>query len=617
MKETSALLKAIAVLSTTSLVYSLPQHSPREVQISQVKNSTYDYVIVGGGLSGLVVGNRLSANPANKVLVIEWGGIDTSVQATVPYNANGINSKSMWPLTSAPDAGLNNATFPVLVGGVVGGGTVVNGMAYNRAAADDYNAWEDLGNEGWGFNDLLPYFIKSTTLNTPSPAVAQEYSITWDRSAYDHGPVPATLTNFQFPDLKKFWQAWVEAGVPRPKEHGLGDAVGAFWMPSTIDVKRGVRGDARLEYYEPIKRRPNFHLLTKTTVNEILFQNGLTASGVSMTSRLDNTTSQVFASKEVILAAGAIHTPQILQLSGIGPKSVVEAAGIQSKLDLPGVGANFQDHPVAFMNFNISNQASPNSDSTLDPAYNASAYAQYLANRTGIYSSGRGNGVAFLSLPQITDDFDSIVSKVKAQNARDYLPSAYADPTLLAGFSAQRDILETRYGCSTTAVSEHPFSGGSGTWLGALQKPLSRGTITLNPVSPQGQPVIQYNTIQNPVDADLLIAIIRRIRKYWAADALKSLSPVETIPGAAVQTDDALLAALRGGLLQPSFAHPSGSCAMMPKEKGGVVGSDLLVYGTQRLSIIDASIIPLIPAAHLQASMYAVAEKAADIIKSR
>ncbi|GAM82355.1 hypothetical protein ANO11243_003340 [Dothideomycetidae sp. 11243] len=583
-----------------------------------VANATYDYVIVGGGLSGLVVANRLTEDSSKKVLVIEWGGIDTSVTATVPYDANSLNLKSMWPLTSAPDLNLNNVSFPVLVGGVVGGGTVVNGMAYNRAAAKDYDAWKQLGNDGWGFADLLPYFKKSSSLNTPSAAVAREYEITWDQTAYDHGPTPATLTNFQFPDLKKFWQAWKDSGVPLPVEHGLGDAVGAFWMPSTIDVEKGVRGDARVDYYEPVQGRNNLHLLTMANVDKVLFKGGLTANGVSMTSRLTNAIAQVYASKEVILAAGAIHTPQLLQLSGIGPKFVVEAAGITSRLHLPGVGANFQDHPVAFMSFNLSNQAFPNAGSLLNPTYNTSAYQQYLSNKTGIYSSARGNGVAFLALSQVTDDYKCIAARVANQTATDFLPAAYSESTLLTGFTAQRDILQDRFDGVDTAVSEFPFSGGSGSMAVAFQKPLSRGTITLNPTSPRGQPVIQYNTMQNPVDTEIILAIVRRARKYFASSAMESLSPVEAAPGAQFQTDADLLAALKQeGLLSPSFAHPSCSCAMMPKDKGGVVGPDLLVYGTSKLSIIDASIIPMIPAAHLQATMYAVAEKAADLIKAR
>ncbi|KAG8625609.1 hypothetical protein KVT40_006010 [Elsinoe batatas] len=626
MYSQNFLASAVQLVSFASLlntVTALPGHGryiPRQVTDEQARGQTYDYIIAGGGLSGLVVANRLTENPRVKVLVIEYGGFDNSLTASLPYFANGLNFASMIPTTSAPDAGLNNASFPVLIGGVVGGGTVVNGMAYNRAAALDYDSWEALGNEGWGFSSLPPYFRKSTTFQPPSPAVAKEYELTYDLKAYGNGPVKPALTNFQFPDLKKFWSAWKDSDVPLPKEHGLGDAVGAFWMPSAIDVKRGRRSDARADYYDPVANRTNLQLLTNTEVTEVLFQNGLTASGLSFTNRLNNRTSRAYASREVILAAGAINTPKILQLSGIGPRAVLNAAKVPVKLDLPAVGANFQDHPVAYLNFNLSNQAFPNGNSlTVDPAYNASAWAEYDARKTGIYASGRGNGVAFLSLPQIstTEFAESISARVGKQNAPSFLPAAYSDRQLLAGFLEQRRLLSEQYGGNDAAVSEYPFSGGTGFIAAAFQKPLSRGTITLDPTNPKAQPVIQYNTLQNPLDAEMVLAVVRRARAYFKEPALASLNPVEVTPGAQYETDEALLGALKQAVLNPSFAHPAGSCAMSPRRLGGCVDDKLRVYGTQSLSVIDTSVIPMIPAAHLQASQYAVAEKAADLIKAR
>ncbi|TKX23819.1 GMC oxidoreductase-like protein 5 [Elsinoe australis] len=616
-------VQLVSIASLLNTVTALPGHGryiPRQVSQDQAKGKTYDYIIAGGGLSGLVVANRLTEDPKIKVLVVEYGTFDDSLTASVPYFANGLNMASMIPTTSAPDPELNNASFPILIGGVVGGGSVVNGMAYNRGAALDYDSWEQLGNEGWGFSSLLPYFRKSTTFQPPSAATAKEFGLTYDLKAYGNGPINPALTNFQFPDLKKFWQAWKDSGVPLPKEHGLGDAVGAFWMPSAIDVAKGRRSDARSEYYDPIANRTNLQILTGTVVNEVLFQNGLTASGVSFSNRASGAAAQAFASREVILAAGAINTPKILQLSGIGPKSVVEAAKVTSKLDLPAVGANFQDHPVVFMSWNVSNQAVPNANTlNVDPAYNASAWAEYQSKKTGIYATGRGNGVAFLSLSQVasTSQAESISARVGQQNAGSFLPPVYKDANLLRGFLEQRRLLSEQYGGNDAAISEFPFSGGAGSLAAAFQKPLSRGTITLNPADPKGNPVVQYNTIQNPLDAEMVLAVVRRARTYFKSQALKSLNPVETSPGAQFQSDADLLAALKNGILNPSFAHPAGSCAMMPRRLGGCVDSSLKVYGTQKLSVIDTSIIPLIPAAHLQATQYAVAEKAADLIKAR
>ncbi|KAF2802690.1 choline dehydrogenase [Mytilinidion resinicola] len=597
---------------------ALPASNGQIVGRDTVDGSTYDYVIVGGGLSGLVVANRLSENPKNTVLVIEYGYIDNGPKTLIPYFANTINAADLWPgLTSAPDPGLNNLTFSVSVGAVVGGGSVVNGMEYDRGASADYDSWELLGNPGWGWSDLLPYFKKSTTFTPPSAAATEEFGITYDASAYGNGPIQATIANFQYPDLNSIWNAWRHDGVPLPKEGSVGDAVGAFWTPSTLDAKSSTRSHARTAYYDPVANRSNLHLITGQQANQILFKN-LAATGVTFVSRANGSVSTVSARKEVILAAGAIHTPQLLQLSGIGPKAVLKAAGVKVKKDLAAVGANFQDHPAAFMSYTLSNTTFPNPLSlTLNATYNATSYQQYVDMKTGPYTAARGNSAAFLSLPQLTSKYISIIVSLLTQNPLAYLPSIYTDSGLLKGFLAQRAILATQFATNNAAVSEFPFNGG-GRATAALQKPLSRGTITLNATNPSGAPVIQYNAFQNPVDKAVLLAMVRHARAFWALPQLAKFSPVEAGPGAQYQTDDAIFDALvTGGLLQPTFAHPSGSCAMMPQVLGGCVGADLTVYGTTGLSVVDASIIPLIPAAHLQATMYAVAEKAADLIKAR
>ena len=516
---------------------------------------------------------------------------------------------------SAPVPNLNNAQFSVIVPNVVGGGSIVNGMVYDRGARADYDAWEKLGNPGWNFNGLLPYFKRSTTFTPPSPAKAREFDMTWDPAAYGNGPVQITLTNFQFPDLKPFWAAWKTEGVPLPKDPNLGQAVGAYWTPSNTDVRDGTRSSSTKAYYKPNASRPNLRLLTGQTVTQILFD-GLTAKGVRYVSK-DNKVTDVFARKEVILAAGAIATPKLLQSSGIGPKSVLQAAGVTVKKDLPAVGANFQDHPWAIMLFNLNNTSFPDPNTiNVNATYNASVWQEYNQYHTGQIATSRGNTLTFLSLPQVTSAFQAIVKKLKSQNPLTYLPSIYGSNTaLLNGFKAQRDILIKSLGGNDGAVVEYPVpAGGFGTL--ALQKPLSRGTIGLDPANPSGPPIVQYNTLMNPVDTDVLVASVRRNRKYWSNALLKKFSPVETLPGAQASTDQQIIDAFKG-LLQPSFAHPSGSCAMMSENLGGCVSSQLLVYGTKKLSIVDASILPLIPACHLQATMYGVAEKAADIIKSR
>jgi choline dehydrogenase-like flavoprotein len=322
---------------------------------------------------------------------------------------------------------------------------------------------------------------------------------------------------------------------------------------------------------------------------------------------------------ELILAAGAIHTPQLLQLSGVGPASVLKAAGVNVKVDLPGVGSNLQDHPVAYMMWAFNNDTTINTNSlNTNATFNATSYDQYVANKTGPYTQAHGNGAAFLPLSKIAPKtYKTIAAKLAAQKSADYLPDMYSKyPELIAGYEAQRKIQVKQFSGDDASMYEFSFQGG-GFAISALQKPTSRGTVYLDPKNPRGEPIIDYHGLENPVDTDLLLASIRYTRQIYNTTALSVLEPVEVSPGADVQTDDALKAKMESGLVLPTFAHPASTCAMMPRTLGGVVDAGLQVYGIKKVTIIDASIMPMIPGTHLQATVYAIAEKAADIIKAR
>jgi choline dehydrogenase-like flavoprotein len=555
------------------------------------------------------------------VLVIENGYAVDDITTRVPSFANSINAPLMYDIVSAYD---NNTggTHPVWVGNVLGGGSVVNGMAFDRAAAADYNAWEQLGNSGWNFNNLLYYFKKSTTFTPPSESHAQEFGITYDASYYGtNGPIKASYPNFEYQDTKTIWAAYKSANVPLPKEQGSGNAVGAFWMPTALRPKTQTRSHAKNEYYDPVKSRSNLVVLTGQTVNEILFNNGfftgLTANGVQFKSRKDGSVKRVYAKREVIMAAGSVFTPQLLQLSGIGPRNVLNAAGVPVKKHMPAVGANMQDHPNAYMMFDVQNLAFPNPFSGVSPAYNATAWLEYDSTCSGPLTQAHGSSLAFLSLQTITNKWSDIVQTVKSQNVRSYLPSVYDDSSLLRGFQKQRDIIASLHSSPDAAVAEFPMVP-MGLAINALQRPLSRGTITIDPKNKYGSPVVQFNSLQNPVDRQILVEMIRWTRNHWTSPDLAKFSPVELLPGTQAQTDDEIINDLiEQQSLQASFAHMSGTCSMMPEAYGGCVASDLTVYGIKSLSIVDGSIIPLIPATHLQSTMYAVAEKAADLIKAR
>ncbi|KAM0816386.1 putative Choline dehydrogenase [Seiridium cardinale] len=595
------------------------------------KSSTqYDYLIVGGGLTGLVAATRLSEDPNVSVLVLEYGDFDRSNTTQIPYYGTTLNTASMRAVQTAPEPYLNDTVFSIYTGAVPGGGSQVNGMQWDYPSKADIDSWEVLGNPGWGWDGLLPYFKKSNTFTSPDPEIEAVFNYTYDptnpASAYgDAGLAQVSPPEWQWPDMYTIKAGLAELDVPFIAEHSEGNSVGQYWTGADINPVNKTRSSSLYGYYDTVSNRPNLKLLTLHQAIEILFasnSSSLVATGVKALNRSSNTSVEFTAKKEVILAAGAVWTPHLLQLSGIGPKAVLEAAGVATKLDMPAVGSNFQDHPVMYLQWTINNTFPSATSLTTNTTFWNEAVRQYYDERTGPLTKASASYLAMLNLSAVagTEEAEILLSALEAQEEGAYLPDIYSsNPALVAGYEAQRASLTTDVRSGAVGVLELPVTG-AGRTANALEKTFSRGTVHLNASNPYGDPVLQYNALQNPFDKSLMSVFVSWSRKLWATNAVASLNPVETVPGPAATTEEEILAAVLaspGVTFSPSFAHPSCTCPMMPEELGGVVNPDLLVYGTQKLSIIDASIIPIVPASHLQSVMYGIAEKASDIIKSR
>jgi choline dehydrogenase-like flavoprotein len=497
-------------------------------------------------------------------------------------------------------------------------------MFFDRGSASDYDAWQDLGNPGWNFSTLLPYFRKSVTFTPPSREVAERLNYTWDENVGygGKGEVQVSFPPYQFPGREFLWAAWKEMRIKTPVEAAGGDAIGAIQAPSALDPVSRTRSYARTAHYDGvIAGRPNYILRTGWRVMEVVTKGEgkeLEAVGVSISKRGgDGSKVVVKARKEVVIAAGAVWTPWLLQRSGIGPKEVLEKAGIPVKKHLPGVGANFQDHPIggAIWNWTTNSPSPIQNDLVTNTSFYSSSLQEYTSSQTGPLTVARGNQAAFLPLKTVLPDkWRDLISTIATQDPTPYLPTRY-ESTLTAGFRAQQRLTATLLARSDSAAYEFPFSSGP-LGSGVLMRPLSRGTITINTSDTSANPVVDYRTFSNPLDIALSIPLIPFARRFNALSTFSGLGPVELRPGANVTSDADVEAYLRATFV-PTFAHPSGTAGMMPLELGGVVDTELRVYGVGRLSVVDASVIPYLPATHICTTVYAVAERGADLIKAR
>ncbi|OAA54268.1 Glucose-methanol-choline oxidoreductase [Niveomyces insectorum RCEF 264] len=480
-------------------------------------DAVYDYVVVGGGQSGLVVANRLSASRNVTVLVVEYGYFDDRPAQVQPASAVHYPPQDLYNLTSVPQMALDGSRQPVYSAAVVGGGSTVNGMMLNRGAADDYDNWARLQNPGWGWADLLPYFVKSTTFQAPSPSLQKAFNITWNASAYGtDGPIHVSYAPFQWPGVALQYQGLVEMGAVPQLDGADGHGYGAYWFTSAVDNTTETRSYARTGYYDPVRNRTNLRLLTGWRVNTILF-NGTRATGISMQARqvastaaaaaataantttTNTTTVIVRARREIVLAAGALHSPQILQRSGIGPAGLLQEAGIDVLMDLPGVGSNLQDHPVGHVQFDFTHNVVPNPDDAhANATFAAWAQAEWTRHRAGPQSQTVGNTAGLLPLslllgssssPNATNGTNvttttvaSIVAAYLAQDARRFLPVNYTADQV-RGYEAQRALLAASLRRDDNAVIEFPLQATGASPL-VLTKALSRGTVLLDPTDP-------------------------------------------------------------------------------------------------------------------------------------
>ncbi|GFF47364.1 glucose oxidase [Aspergillus udagawae] len=561
----------------------------------------YDFIVVGGGVSGLVVANRLSGDPSVSVLVIEAGPsvLDNVNVTDVDAYSRAFGTEIDWQFISEPQLFGGEAQI-LRAGRALGGGSTINVMAYVRAEDVQLDAWQSIGNDGWNWTSLFPYYLQSENLTLPT-AAQTEAGATYDASVHgSRGPLKVAFPHMQrggndlTPAVNR---TLLSAGIPWNVDVNAGRMRGFSIYPWTIDEEAYIRHDAARAYFWPFESRSNLHAWLNTGVNRIVWREGpggenISAAGVEVTAQ-NGTVSVVMARREVILSAGALKSPTILELSGVGNPRILNRHNIPVRVSLPAVRENLQDQMNTLMT--------------------ASTHSPITGGRTVTFASA-------------TDIFSEDTSSL-ANLTRIRLPSYAAvvanmsNGAMLPGhlqhlFQVQHDLIFK----NNIPIAEIIFKPGgektvnAGYW--GLQ-PFARGEVHIRSSDPTAQPTINPNYGLLEWNVQLQVAIAKFIRRMFRSAPLEGMIEKELRPGLSAVPGDAA-DEVWANWLKDNYAsnfHAIGTAAMMPRSLGGVVNNRLQVYGTANVRVVDASIHPFQLCGHPMANLYAIADRAADLIK--
>ena len=527
-----------------------------------------DYVIVGAGSAGCVLANRLTEDPATRVILIEAGGRDLNPLIHIPAGYMKLldHPTLTWGYKTEPDEGINGRTINYPRGKVLGGSSSINGMIYIRGQPEDFDHWSQLGNRGWSWDDVLPYFKKAEK---------------WDGKPDDVHGKDGPLFTSRGADQPLLCQAAIEAGQQIGLEYredlndlptGLGDHIG--WVQQTRGGR--FRASAARSYLRPAMTRPNLEVITKAMVHRVIFD-GTRATGVEFSR--GGGVERASAAAEVILSAGAVGSPHILQLSGVGDPGHLERVGIPLHHALMGVGKNFQDHFLARLSCDIEGAPSMNQKS-------------------------RGLGLVQEVLRYV------LVGK----GLLTYAASLVAASVKVLEESATPDIqvlfANASYAPGVSRVLDYVPGMTAGMWQ---MRPLSRGYVEARSPRPEDQPAINPRYLADERDRRAAIGGLRFIRKLFAAPALAKYVVRETPASAALQSDDELLEYARQ--TGSTVFHATCSCRMGP-DSMSVVDDRLRVHGLQGLRVIDASVMPAVTSTNTNAPTIMIAEKGAAMVRA-
>ncbi|RDB23961.1 Versicolorin B synthase [Hypsizygus marmoreus] len=595
-----------------------------------VVDKTFDFVIAGGGTAGLTLAARLSEDPSVTVVVLEAGENtigDPAIAVPAQFGATLGNPKYDWASYTTKQSHSNDKEILWSRGKGLGGSSAVNFHAWSKPPASDVDALEKLGNPGWNWADYLKYSKKSETFIPPVKELTDLYPHTYDAEYRGtSGPIQVTIPAQIHTIDALFQKTLVNMGHKAIKDPYGGDITGTWIASANLDSKTWTRSYAATAYLLPYQNRPNLIVLPQALVARVLFADNvaggeLTATGIEFSH--EGKIHVVHARKEVILSAGTVKSPQILELSGIGRPNILSDIGVDIKVQLPGVGENLQDHNFIAVSFELNPARHVTLDRLrTDPEFAKEALRLHGEGK-GIYRTGV-TSFAYFPLSLINSDGARALLGATEKQIQELKDMSGAVP----GLQDQLDIqLATLRDETLPDMEVIAFPGlFSGTLtpepgknyvslLAVLNHPLSRGTIHVKTKDPQDNPEIDPHCLERDTDLENLVQHFKYVRRMAETEPLKiDIVGPEVEPGPECQTDQQIREYIKDNLA--TAWHGIGACAMLPHEKHGVVDPQLKVYGTTNLRVVDISIIPLHIAAHTQATAYVIGEKAADLIRS-